>query len=46
MQQPLRKKSLLRHVNFIRIELDPESYTDMNAKLAEYRHLLFGSLRK
>jgi len=33
MQQQPRKKCL-RHVNFIHIYLDPQSYTDMNAEPA------------
>jgi len=45
MQQPPRK-SRLRHVNFIHIHLDPESYTDINAEPAEHRHLLFCNLGK
>ena len=45
MQQPLRKKSL-RHANFIHIEFDAESYTDMNAEPAEHRHLLYCNLGK
>jgi len=39
-------KSRLRHVNFILIYLDPESYIDMNAEPAEHRHLLFCNLGK
>ena len=33
-------KSRLRHVNFIHIYLDPESYTVMNAEPAEHHDLL------
>jgi len=40
------EKSRLRYVNFIHIYLDPESYTDMNAEPAEYRHLLLCNLDK
>jgi len=40
------EKSNLRYVNFIHILLDPESYTDMNAKPAEHRHLIFCNLGK
>jgi len=41
-------KSRLRHVNFIQIYLDPESYrpTYMNPEPAEHRHLLFCNLGK
>jgi len=34
------RKSRLRHVNFIHIYLDPESYTVMNAEPAEHHDLL------
>jgi len=40
------EKSCLRHVNFIHIQLDTESSTDMNAEPPEHRHLLFCNLRK
>jgi len=39
-------KSRLRHVNFIHIYLDPESYTYINAEPAEHCHLLFCNLSK
>jgi len=40
------EKSRLRHVNFIHIQLDPESYADMNAEAAEHHHLMFCNLGK
>jgi len=40
------EKSRLWHVNFIHINLDPESYTYMNAEPAEHSHLLFCNLGK
>ena len=45
MQQPPRKKSL-RHLSIIHIYFDSESYTDMNSKPAEHRHLHFCKLGK
>jgi len=40
------EKSRLRHVNFIHIYLDPESYKVMNAEPAENRDVLFCNLGK
>jgi len=40
------EKSCLRHVNFIHIQLDPESCADMNAEPAEHRHFMFYNLGK
>ena len=40
------EESRLRHVNFIHIQLDPESYRDMNTETADHRHLMFCNLGK
>jgi len=46
MYAAIATKSRSRHVNFIHIYLDPESYTYMNAEPAEHRHLLICNLGK
>jgi len=40
------EKSRLRHVNFIHIKHDTESYTSMNTERAEHCHLMFCDLGK